>query len=98
MYLRKVHIENIRSIAELDWEIPEGSEAGWHVVIGDNGAGKTTFLRALALALVGHNEALRLPQDWGNWLNPREDRGSVKLELAPDPHSDVFYEPKPDET
>ena len=27
MYIRKVHIENIRSIEKLDWEIPEGNEA-----------------------------------------------------------------------
>jgi hypothetical protein len=28
MYIHKVHIENIRSIQELDWEVPEGKEAG----------------------------------------------------------------------
>lgn len=95
MYLRKVHIENIRSIAELDWEIPEGQEAGWHVVIGDNGSGKTSVMRALSLALVGYSEALRLPQDWSNWLKHRESVGNIKLELIPDFKMDLLYEAKP---
>lgn len=84
MYLRKVHIENIRSIAELDWEIPEGREAGWHVVIGDNGSGKTSLLRAIALALAGPYEAGALRQDWRTWLRRDEARGAVELELIGD--------------
>lgn len=98
MYLRKVHIENIRSIAELDWEVPEGREAGWHVLIGDNGSGKTTFLRAMALALVGYHEAFGLRQDWGNWLSRGCDYGSVRLSITTDPRLDIFYEPRSDET
>lgn len=88
MYLRKVHIENIRSIALLDWEIPEGQEAGWHVVIGDNGSGKTSFLRAIALALVSPDEARALQQDWKTWLRRDETSGSVELELIGVRHFD----------
>jgi len=33
MHLRRVYIRNVRSIAELTWELPpEVSGAGWHVV------------------------------------------------------------------
>lgn len=87
MYLRKVHIENIRSIAKLDWEIPEGKEAGWHVVIGDNGSGKSTFLRAVALALVGMPEAMALAllQNWSDWLRQNEQQGRIKIQLNSDP-------------
>ncbi len=88
MYLRKVHIENIRSIAKLDWEIPKGKEAGWHVVIGDNGSGKTSFLRAIALALVGPYEARALRQDWKTWLRRDDFCGSVELELVGDQRFD----------
>jgi hypothetical protein len=41
MYLRKIYIKNVRAISELDWSIARGAEAGWHVVIGDNGADST---------------------------------------------------------
>ncbi len=81
MYLRKVHIENIRSIAKLDWEIPKGKEAGWHVVIGDNGSGKTTFMRAAALALIGDQEAIALREGWREWVRNGEDTGLVEVEL-----------------
>ena len=82
MYLRKVHIENIRSIAELDWEVSEGQEAGWHVVIGDNGSGKTTFIRAAALALVGAQEAIALREGWNDWLRNGKREGWIETEFA----------------
>src|SRR5262245_26190101 len=90
MYLRKVHIENIRSIAELDWEIPAGQEAGWHVVIGDNSSGKSTFLRAVSLVLVGMKEAIVLGADWQSWLRKKEKLGLIRLELHLDLNVDDY--------
>lgn len=81
MYLRKVHIENIRSIAKLDWEIPEGREAGWHVVIGDNGSGKSSFLRSIALVLIPHNDVSALRENWNDWLRQAKRQGKVDLWL-----------------
>lgn len=98
MYLRKVHIENIRSITELDWEIPAGSEAGWHVVIGDNGSGKSTFLRAIALVLVGQNEATALRQNWNDWMRKAENQGHIEVGFYFDPSYDsqiMFVAGKP---
>lgn len=82
MYLRKIHIENIRSIDELDWEIPEGQEAGWHVVIGDNGSGKTTFMRAIALGLIGDREAIALREGWSDWVRNSEGEGLVEVAIV----------------
>jgi predicted ATPase len=90
MYVNRVQVENLRSIAALDWEIPPGKEAGWHVVIGDNGSGKTTFLRAIALALVGSRAAYGLRQDWSRWLATGEEKGSVGVELILDPEYDHY--------
>ncbi|MGH9799211.1 MAG: AAA family ATPase [Blastocatellia bacterium] len=92
MYLRKVHIENIRSIALLDWEIPAGQEARWHVVIGDNGSGKTTFMRAVALALVA-NDAIALRQNWRNWVCKGNAKGKVELSFITDPNFDFPLKP-----
>ncbi len=88
MYLRRAQVENVRSITKLDWEIPKGSEAGWHVVIGDNGSGKSTFLRAIALAFVGADEAAALRQDWNDWLRKGEDQGRIELEVGHNPQFD----------
>jgi predicted ATPase len=68
-YLERVEIENIRSIASLRWEVTPGP--GWNVVLGDNGAGKSTFLRAIAYALLPVRERGAI------WLLVREWRRST---------------------
>jgi predicted ATPase len=55
--------------------------AGWHVLIGDNGSGKSSIIRALALALVGPEQALGLRADWRDWLNLQSTSGSIHLEV-----------------
>jgi hypothetical protein len=91
MYLNRVVIENIRSITELTWQLSEGkTHAGWHVILGDNGSGKTAFLRAIALALVGPDEAAALRQDWNEWLTRGQSSGSISLDLNYDDKFDKF--------
>lgn len=89
MYVKEVQLSNIRSIRTLRWELPEGSGPGWHVVIGDNGAGKSSFLRAVALALVGPTEAIALRQDWSEWLLIGAGHGAIRLTLTGDERYDM---------
>jgi len=65
MYIQKAKIKNIRSI--IDFEIEFKNPAGWHVLIGDNGAGKSTIIRSIALALVG-NYGNSLRENWNFWI------------------------------
>lgn len=81
MYLRRIRISNVRAISDLDWSIQRGKEAGWHVIIGDNGAGKSTFLRSVALALVGPQEAFALRQNWEDWLTRGKPTGHIRLSI-----------------
>ncbi len=70
MHLKNISIRNIRSIRHADWTLPNHNpSAGWHVIIGDNGSGKSTFLRAVALAMIGPAEPGALRQDWASWLS-----------------------------
>ena len=55
MYIQKAEIKNIRSI--IDFEIEFKNSAGWHVLTGDTGAGKSTIIRSMALALIGTEQA-----------------------------------------
>ena len=67
---------------------PDG--AGWHVILGDNGSGKSSFIKAVALALVGPLEAKALRQDWSEWLRKGQQRGYVRLTLSGDWKYDTF--------
>lgn len=89
MYLQSVKLSNIRSIDDLTWELPE-PRAGWNVIVGDNGAGKSTFLRAIALALVGPNEAAALRQNWDEWLRAGESRGGISIHADYDKNYDQY--------
>lgn len=90
MYLTQVHITHIRCIRELKWELDPGQAAGWHVVIGDNAAGKSTFLSAIALALVGPPLAEALRQDWGDWLTRGTDSATIRVGVAWNAADDGF--------
>ena len=94
MYLKKAVLTNIRSIDALEWELPSSAPtlAGWHVIIGDNGAGKSSVLRAIALGLVGPYEALALRQDWSEWLRWGAELGSIALAVERDAVWDRFFE------
>jgi DNA repair exonuclease SbcCD ATPase subunit len=83
MYICRVSIVNIRSIAKLKWE-PQEQGPGWLVILGDNGSGKSSFLRSLALALVGPEEARAAGQHWNAWLRSGEDTGSVRVTIVRD--------------
>lgn len=90
MLIRKVEIENVRSIRKSTWKVPKTKAKGWHVVLGDNGSGKSSFLRSIALALAGPHEARGLRQSWSDWLTRNEDFGSIKLEISWDADADRF--------
>src|SRR4051794_8586109 len=84
MYVTRAELDNVRSIKRLVWEVKEAAAPGWHVAIGDNGAGKSTFLRCIALALIGEKEGDATGEDWNDWLRRGEDSGHVAIEVRRD--------------
>jgi hypothetical protein len=85
-YVRRVTVRNFRGLAEAVLEFPErGREfskaAGSVVVLGDNGAGKTSLLQAAALGALGPASA----QDSGftpdQCVTEGEYNGHVKVEF-----------------
>lgn len=89
MHIRRLRIQNIRSITNLNVEIPD-PRAGWHVILGDNGSGKSSVIRAMALALMGPLDATATRQNWQDWIRKTASRARVELEVAPDAEFDKW--------
>lgn len=87
MYLQRLHINNVKCFGpperalDLDLTRPDGSLAGFTVVAGRNGSGKTTFLRCAALALSAEDTVRRLQPSFEGWRHaeckPVEGAGVV---------------------
>ncbi len=98
-YVGTLTVENIRSIRSLSWQLDLPAAPGWHVILGENGSGKSTFLRALSLSLLGRTEIDALRQDWATWLHQDATDGRAvarlhrtegsKTATPPDPPSSV---------
>ena len=85
MHIAKVEIENIRSIQKLNWSPPPDKLAGWHIILGNNGAGKSTFLKSIALALMGSEAAWGLRLEWDDWLRRGKEIGEIKCHVSGGP-------------
>lgn len=81
MYLHHAQIKDVRALADVNLAFEMNQYAGWHVVLGDNGAGKSTVIRAIALGLIGQREAVALRQNWADWLRADANVGHIKLQL-----------------
>ncbi|MEQ8964820.1 MAG: AAA family ATPase [Azospirillaceae bacterium] len=84
MHVTRAQIDNIRIIRNFVIDLSRDETAGWHVILGDNGSGKSTVIRALAIALIGRENATALRQDWSSWLDAKADSGSISLAIRAD--------------
>jgi energy-coupling factor transporter ATP-binding protein EcfA2 len=89
MYIKRVEIENVRSLKSLIWEIEEDQCPGWHIIIGDNGSGKSTFLKAISFVLV-FEEIAGIRENWNQWLRKDSGRGYVSVDILHDDMIDEF--------
>jgi predicted ATPase len=84
MYITSLTIRNIRSIEKLEIRLDPDEQAGWHVVLGANGAGKSSVIRSIALALIGPQEAVALRQTWETWQRRNAGEASIDMTIRPD--------------
>lgn len=84
MQLTRLTVENLRSIEHFDLALSLDETRGWHVVLGANGAGKSSVVRALAIAMTGPNNAIGLNQVWREWQRQDASPASIKATVVPD--------------
>ena len=54
MFLRHLRLQNIRSVRELDLAFELGGDGRpWTYVLGENGTGKSSVLKSIALVMAG---------------------------------------------
>lgn len=83
MFLRTLRLQNIRSIGEI--AIPFGADAGgrkWTYLLGENGTGKSSVLRAIGLALAGSDAAAEVVGEPGDWVRLGKHQASIEVEFA----------------
>lgn len=94
MYVDKIELHNIRGFENLKFNLarPDGSYAGWTVFTGDNGSGKSSFLKAIAVALTGKDTARALQPSFHRWIREgaAEHEGRIELTIAPQKGADDF--------
>ena len=100
MFLRTLTLENFRSLrdVELSFTDTNGHVRPWTVLLGENGTGKSSVLRAIALVLAGGQALPELLGDVSQWVTTGRkacvlcaelttadgDIRSLRLELHPD--------------
>ena len=85
MYVRRVHLENVCAIQDLELVFMDGEESQASTLfIGKNGTGKSSVLRAIALGLASDAEATALlAEPFGSpFVSVGQDKGTIELELV----------------
>jgi energy-coupling factor transporter ATP-binding protein EcfA2 len=85
VYIRRVVLENVRGFDRLDFRFdrPDGEYRGWTVITGDNASGKTTLLKAIAIALVGPDSARSLQPSFQGWVRSGYAEAVIAVEIVP---------------
>lgn len=85
MYIERVVLKNIKGFesADLDFSGFDGEHAGWAVITGDNGSGKTALLKSICMAILGPDDSRVLLTDTRGWVTEGEESGTISVEIKP---------------
>lgn len=83
MFIKKISLRNICSIGELDINInPSADEGNWLLLLGDNGAGKTSALRSIAIGLCPVSGASALLSElYGEFVRYQAEDETAKITI-----------------
>lgn len=83
-WLQRVELKNIGPFEKLELDL----KPSWNILLGDNGCGKSTILRAIALGLCGPDS--RVAALGGNLLRFKQKKGSVALTIDGETYKTVL--------
>ena len=87
MKISRLKLKNIKCFKDIDisFEDESGDIKNWSLFVGDNGDGKTTILRCLALGLCDQGSASGLLLElFGEYIQRGEEEGIIEINLKRD--------------
>jgi energy-coupling factor transporter ATP-binding protein EcfA2 len=90
MHIKAIDIYNIRSLEKFNWSLRSKDLSGWHVLLGNNGSGKSSIIRSLSLSLIGPIDAQYLQQEWALWIQKNKRNGTIITEIENHQNFDTF--------
>ncbi len=94
MYISKLEIKNIKCLDNIVIDFKSASDTCCGgVILGDNGLGKTTILRCIAMSLCGKASISGLMDELeGEWIKFDKHQASISLEIKPDINNENAYQ------
>jgi hypothetical protein len=90
--VRKAQLRNIKVYEDsgpVDLTLPDGGPRMWTLLLGDNAAGKTTFLKCVALAAHGAGPANEMERNAAGYLRAGAKRGFIEVQFGVQCHPDA---------
>lgn len=83
MFFKSLKLSNIRCFREayIDFDLPGGDNRKWTVFTGENGTGKSTILKSIALIMAGSDALPELIGDPNTWISEGAQSGEIIAEI-----------------
>ena len=86
MFLRWIRIQNLRSLEQVELSFASAEDPNkvrkWTMLLAENGTGKTTLLRAIALVTAGSDALAGLVGDIDSWIRNGAEHASIEAQLT----------------
>lgn len=83
MFLRHLTLKNIRSIERLELNFLRGADVrSWTYLLGENGTGKSSVLKAIGLVLAGSESIFELVGNPDEWIRLGADEAHISVEFS----------------
>ncbi len=83
MYIKSVRLQNVCCFEDVTLDFEQPSDTGhWISILGDNGIGKTTVLRSIALGLHGETSASALHRElYADWVRYQAETNEAVITI-----------------
>ncbi|WP_417210880.1 AAA family ATPase [Antarctobacter sp.] len=84
MYLRHLRLTDIRCFAdvEIDFDIEGADNRKWTVLLGENGSGKSTVLKAIGAVMGGSDAVIELVGNSDTWIRRGAETGRIEAVIS----------------